>query len=52
MKPLNSFGRKKKKNLERHERYLIDSFFRDSENIEGKKYRTCTLDSLVNLSQT
>jgi hypothetical protein len=41
-----------KKNLERHERYLIDSFFRDSENIEGKKYRTCTLDSLVKLSQT
>ena len=41
-----------KKNLERHERYLIDSFFRDSENIEGKKYRTCTLDSLVKLSQS
>ncbi|MEW9031450.1 MAG: DUF2207 domain-containing protein [Planifilum fimeticola] len=41
-----------KKNLESHERYLIDSFFRDSENIEGKKYRTCTLDSLVKLSQS
>ena len=41
-----------KKNLERHERYLIDSFFRDLENIEGKKYRTCTLDSLVYLGQS